>query len=1230
MDSTALLPRITHRLYRIVLTLFALSTGALSLKADPEITATFFDEGVAEEIEGVTTLSGPKGNQCVRFTIETNLDVNLFTFDKEDIVVVGVGSGNADVTIPVSWVNRGGFNRGPDDRGRFSVYELGPLDATQNGEFAINLVKDQIGGNSVNFIPAGEIFSFTQNITDPVPEVLGVHSFEVAGDPITPDGETINITGPYGFSTLTFKIDYNKDTDYWGIGFGAIEVVSPGGEAITASPRDWEEKEDRNTVTYRYGKRLDSAANGTYTIRAAEGLIPAVGKADPPITLPAGDLETFTQDITDPAPKFLANGDLSFEFDNFPIVTDNSLQLRLFFNLAVDVDSLDQNNIIVTGISPENEGQVLTPGESWRFDYRVNDNVSGDGYIDVTYSFLDELKEAFNGDWKVEIKEGEIRSKSDSELFVPGGEIGTFKQIVIDPFSFIVEGRVYTEKEGTTPSILIDDGWETDLGLIFAGMAILETPPNGGIGYQNIEFPYDTIIYDELETDFSPEILAINTFDGENVSFEVEGNRTAEGQFPIGSTFTVVDSPGNNETYTVTWAGRNNLNGVETTQIQVEETIESSDAGGRIVKGPYAADISIDGTVFNASFAAEDIPTYGDLLTKLNELFDGAAVIVKIAVDRLRIESCTYGPDSKVLITEPTDGTGLFSNLGAYADTPVDGNLDWENAWQSGNEYTVDFVDEDDWGIMRFGEWAFWDTPGIFRIRQKFGSRDTGEVDDFGVPISVDVPPPPQIATQALGDPNREGEPLDHMMYLFVKRENKGQTFTVNFSYFEDNTPPHLMYDEIKVLRGSSGNRLNVLANDGLPAGNNGDLTIIGLGIDEGPTFLDDDPPTELFTNSQGGSNRSWTDGEYVYYDSNGLYELFYYIVEDGEGNRDWAEIYIDPVDEITNQFFANPDFATVPITVDRARINVLANDSVSPGRSKDNLIITGISTPTEGGTISYQGTDVFYTPPADFVGTDSFEYTMTDGFSGSATTLVEVIVTNSPVPDGQRALLNMLLRLFGGSRGGSAVFEFWNNHISEFDYLILNQDEGSVSPKAKGQVSLSRRHNGGTAETEANWKAILNMAEAGIAATLAGQGDSLVVTQEFVDLLMDGIEEIEERASPEFKADLEVICEMTNDFQDLVGKTYGEGFDILGLPPEDISIPNLALKRINDVISITTWDVTGLALKLWKSNNLQPDSWEEVENAQIEKEGAKATISDPDGGNEDIFYRVTSEVEDQ
>ncbi|MCB1123484.1 MAG: cadherin-like domain-containing protein, partial [Verrucomicrobiae bacterium] len=671
----------------------------------------------------------------------------------------------------------------------------------------------------------------------------------------------------------------------------------------------------------------------------------------------------------------------------------------------------------------------------------------------------------------------------------------------------------------------------------------------------------------------SPDIVSI-LVEGEYRYFEVAGN--LENQFPYGSHFEVTDSTGNNGMYTVNWASYNYQNcGDQLTRIQVNETIPSDVGDGRIVKGSVSSTITIDGTDFDVTFSPDEIPTFGDLLSKLNELFEGTGHIFIATTDTLTVESASFGSQSTVQITEPEDGTGLFQNLGGFLGNSTPGSDEWRNV--GGNEYIPpdNFEDEDDWGRMVFSSF----NPGIYRIRLTFGEIFTGEVDEFGFPITIDIPPPPQVAIQALGDPNRDGEPKDHTMYFTVNRSMSGENLTVNFSYLEEMDPPHLMYDEIQVLAGSQGTRLNVLANDGNPPGNNEDLTIVGLGLWEGADFLNDDLPTELSGNSQGYQNRSWTDGKYVYYDSPGyFYELFYYIVEDSEGNRDWTEIYIDPVFEITNQFAANEDFATVPITASRARINVLANDSVAGGGSKENLVITEVSTPTAGGTVSFEGTDVFYQPPPNFTGTDTFEYTMTDNYSGTATTKVTVIVTNSPVPEGQRGLLNLLLKLFGASRGGAAVFEFWNKHISEFDYLVLDQSEGSVAAKANGKLPFSSRHNGGTAETQANWNAILDMAESGIAATLAGQGDSVVVTQEFVDRLMAGIADVQERASPDFKADLQTICEMTNDFQDLVGKTFGEGFAILGLPPEDISIPNLALERINDVLSITTWDVAGLA----------------------------------------------------
>src|SRR5207247_9159815 len=69
--------------------------------------------------------------------------------------------------------------------------------------------------------------------------------------------------------------------------------------------------------------------------------------------------------------------------------------------------------------------------------------------------------------------------------------------------------------------------------------------------------------------------------------------------------------------------------------------------------------------------------------------------------------------------------------------------------------------------------------------------------------------------------------------------------------------------------------------------------------------------------------------------------------------------------------------------------IAVLANDSDPDG---DALTITG-ATPTNG-TVSIVGTNLVFTPATNFTGTAFIDYTISDGFGGSAGALVTVSVT--------------------------------------------------------------------------------------------------------------------------------------------------------------------------------------------------------------------------------------------
>jgi uncharacterized repeat protein (TIGR01451 family) len=84
-------------------------------------------------------------------------------------------------------------------------------------------------------------------------------------------------------------------------------------------------------------------------------------------------------------------------------------------------------------------------------------------------------------------------------------------------------------------------------------------------------------------------------------------------------------------------------------------------------------------------------------------------------------------------------------------------------------------------------------------------------------------------------------------------------------------------------------------------------------------------------------------------------------------------------------------DFAGTPKNV-AVTVHVLANDSDPDG---DPLTIVSVS-PTNG-TAIISGTNVVFTPTNNFTGTATASYTITDGFGGTNSALIFVLVTNRP-----------------------------------------------------------------------------------------------------------------------------------------------------------------------------------------------------------------------------------------
>lgn len=166
-----------------------------------------------------------------------------------------------------------------------------------------------------------------------------------------------------------------------------------------------------------------------------------------------------------------------------------------------------------------------------------------------------------------------------------------------------------------------------------------------------------------------------------------------------------------------------------------------------------------------------------------------------------------------------------------------------------------------------------------------------------------------------------------------------------------------------------------------------------------------------------------------------------------------------DPTDKTTNNRpIAGADDK---ITVESGKatlIDVLANDS---DPDKDALTIyTWDKVSVAGGTVNLVGGKLEYTPAANFTGTDSFTYTITDGFTGGMATATVTVQVESP------ASAKPLVANDDGKAGeASYKFNFTENlyETKSFTLPVLSNDTGDVlelvsvdTPPAYGTATIS------------------------------------------------------------------------------------------------------------------------------------------------------------------------------
>ena len=190
-----------------------------------------------------------------------------------------------------------------------------------------------------------------------------------------------------------------------------------------------------------------------------------------------------------------------------------------------------------------------------------------------------------------------------------------------------------------------------------------------------------------------------------------------------------------------------------------------------------------------------------------------------------------------------------------------------------------------------------------------------------------------------------------------------------------------------------------VATDDALNTSENQALTIASATLIANDQDIDEDTltVTEVGNATNGSVSLDENSGEVLFTPASGYVgpASFEYTISDGQGGTATATVNIT-VTEV-NDFI--PEAINDSYTVDEdqplivaAAAGVLSNDR--DGDSDPLNVIDADTTTSQGGSVTVNSDGSFeYLPAADFNGTDSFEYTISDGKGGTASATVEITV---------------------------------------------------------------------------------------------------------------------------------------------------------------------------------------------------------------------------------------------
>lgn len=186
--------------------------------------------------------------------------------------------------------------------------------------------------------------------------------------------------------------------------------------------------------------------------------------------------------------------------------------------------------------------------------------------------------------------------------------------------------------------------------------------------------------------------------------------------------------------------------------------------------------------------------------------------------------------------------------------------------------------------------------------------------------------------------------------------------------------------DTFSVSEDTTNNTIDVLANDAISSGSTAVLSLVSVSTpDQGGTVSIASGEKTLVYTPKANFNGS---------------EKFTYVVRDQSGVTATATVTMNVQAVNDNPVAVNDVYDSVKSNQTDVFLNVLANDTLGPDTA-ETLVVTSVGATSQGGTVKVAtgGNGVLYTPKANFIGTDSFTYTISDGKGGTASGTVTVNV---------------------------------------------------------------------------------------------------------------------------------------------------------------------------------------------------------------------------------------------